>query len=406
MDQTYLKELIEEVNKRQGGVILNLDNSPSAVVLSIEKYNQLISNQQSANQQSAISESAISSSSFASNFADASLDKKAMEDKQQSANQTILVTGGAGYIGAHLVKQLLHAGYKVVVVDNLSTGKRENVPSQAIFLEGDLADVNFLRDVFSAHNISTVVHLSASIEVEESVKEPVKYFENNVLNSAKLLLVMDEFNVRKLIFSSTAAVYGEQKQQPISETALPKPNNPYGHSKLLAEQVIEYYCTHKQFTAVVFRYFNACGADFEGNIKATHESHLLAKVMQVAHGHVAQIVVNGADYHTPDGTCVRDYVHVLDIVGAHILALNKFGELKGFEVFNIGTGQGVSVLEIINATAEYLNKMIPMQMGERRAGDAEETVADAEKIKQYLGFKPMFSDLETIVKTAYKQSAN
>lgn len=389
MNQNYLKALIEEVNKRQGGVILNLDNSPSAVVLSIEKYNQLVS--VSANKQ--VREPAQQEISQFRN--------QSVSDLQ---NQTILVTGGAGYIGAHMVKQLLHAGFKVVVIDNLSTGKRENVPSQAIFLEGDLSNVNFLRDVFASHPIDVVVHLSASIEVEESVREPIKYFENNVLNTAKLLFVMEEMNVRHIVFSSTAGVYGEQKTQPILEQAPLRPNNPYGHSKLLAENVIEYYCKYKNFNAIVFRYFNACGADFEGNIKATHESHLLAKIMQVVNGKANQLFINGTDYQTNDGSCVRDFIHVLDIAGAHLLAVHKVYDLKGFNVYNVGTGRGISVLEMVNATAEYLNKMIPMEMGARRAGDAEETVADVGKIKQAFGFSPLFSDLETIIKTAYKQS--
>ena len=395
MNQNYLKELIEEVNKRQGGVILNLDNSPSAVVLSIEKYNQLISKQQTANQQTADSESANQQTAVS---------PSANQLIHQSANQTILVTGGAGYIGAHLVKQLLHTGFKVVVVDNLSTGKRENIPPEAKFLEGDLGEVNFLRDVFTTNKIDVVVHLSASIEVEESVKEPVKYFENNVLNTAKLLFVMEEMNVRQLIFSSTAGVYGEQTTQPIPETATLQPNNPYGHSKLLAENVLEYYCKYKNFNAIVFRYFNACGADFEGNIKATHESHLLAKIMQVVSGKLNQLYINGTDYRTNDGSCIRDYVHVLDIAGAHLLAIHKLPEFKGFNVYNVGTGRGISVLEMVNATAEYLNKMIPMEIGPRRAGDAEETIADVSKIKKDFGFSPLFSDLETIVKTAYKQT--
>jgi len=382
MDQNYLQQLIAEVKARDGGLILNMDGRPEAVVLSIDKYNQLISEVRSKNQEVREDQSQASSTLF--------------------KPKTVLVTGGAGYIGAHLARQLINAGHKVIIVDNLSAGKRENVPSEAKFIEGDSGDVNLLRDVFAAEKIDAVMHFAASIEVEESVREPGKYLENNAVNTARLLSVMDEAGVRNIIFSSTAAVYGEQSEA-IAESAAPRPANPYGYSKLIAEKIIKFYCEYKNFNAVVFRYFNACGSDFDGKITPTHESHLLAKVMQVIAGREEQLVINGSDYETHDGTCVRDYVHVLDIAAAHILALHGIGERAGFNVYNIGTGRGMSVLEMVNGVAETLNKMVPMQLGARRAGDPASLVADCSKIRSELGFAAKFSDLETIAKTAYRQ---
>jgi UDP-glucose 4-epimerase len=315
----------------------------------------------------------------------------------------ILVTGGAGYIGAHLARVLLKAGYEVVVFDNLSTGKRENVPAGAVFIEGDLADVNLLRDLFAATEFDAVMHMAASIEVEESVRFPEKYLENNTINTAKLLSVMAEAGVRKIIFSSTAAVYGEQEKIPITEKAQVHPNNPYGYSKLLAEKVIKYYSAYQDFKAIVFRYFNACGCDFDGQIQATHSSHLIPIVLDVAKGNRPYVLVNGDDYSTVDGTCVRDYVHVLDIAEAHVKALEKLDTGENFRIVNIGTGRGCSVKEVINNTSEIINRIIPMEIGSRRPGDAPATVADNTKLKRELGYEPKYSDLETIISTSWKQ---
>ena len=381
MDQNYLQELISEVKARGGGLILNVGEKPEAVVLSIDKYNELVSESRVKSQES--SQAQITSASF--------------------KPKTVLVTGGAGYIGAHLAKQLINAGNKVVILDNLSIGKRENVPIEAKFIEGDLADVNLLKDIFASEKIDAVLHLAASIEVEESVKEPVKYLENNAINTAGLLSAMDEAGVKTIIFSSTAAVSGEQAEQPILETALPNPYNPYGYSKYLAEQIIKYYSETRGFNSVIFRYFNACGSDFDGKIKATHDTHLLARIMRVVQGAEEILTVNGNDYDTHDGTCVRDYVHVLDIAAAHLMALNRMEKIRGFNIYNIGTGRGVSVLEMVNAVSESLNKMVPMEAGGRRPGDAPIAVADNNKIKTELGFEAKFSDLDTIAKTAYRQ---
>ena len=388
MDNTYLQELIFETQARGGGLILSLDSQPAVVVLSVEKYNQLLNGASALDNQGAVAE---------------------QEQTQYSMNmdkEKILVTGGAGYIGSHAARQLIAAGYDVVVLDNLSCGKRHNVPEGAKFVEGDLADLGLLRDLFAQENFDTVIHFAASIEVEESVKEPQKYFDNNVLNTAKLLGVMSEYAVRNIIFSSTAAVYGEPEKSPISESFKLAPINPYGYTKLLGERLIKYYCQYLGFSAVVFRYFNACGCDVDGAIEPTHHTHLFSNVMEVVLGKTQQINVFGDDYETFDGTCVRDYVHVLDIAGAHVAAIKHLGQGESYRVFNIGTGKGYSVLEIINKTAEVLNKIIPMQMAERRVGDPPALVADNSKLIQELGFKLKYSDLETIITTSYKQAEN
>ncbi len=363
MNTNEIQNIIQEANNRGGGLILNMDEKPAAVVLTIERYNQLLLGQ----------------------------------------TKTILVTGGAGYIGAHVVKELIKSGYLVVVVDNLSSGKKENIPDSCIFVEGDINNKEILRSIFSSYKIFGVMHFAASIEVEESVRDPQKYFKNNTQNTEILLETMLEFGVNKIIFSSTAAVYGNQEQIPIKETARLQPNNPYGYSKLLAERVIKYYSNFLGIKAIIFRYFNACGCDFDGQIQATHTTHLIPLVLKTALGKTSEIKVYGNDYNTKDGTCLRDYVHVLDISKAHVLALNNFLEGDNFKVYNIGTGKGCSVLEVINKTSEVLNKIIPMQMAPRRPGDAEATVADNSKITNELGFMPQYSDLDTIINTTLVQ---
>ena len=346
MDQNYLQQLITELKSRDGGLILNLDGKPEAVVLSIEKYNHLISNNTSLKQPTAGGQSANEPAA-------------AEESLEVFRQKTVLVTGGAGYIGAHVSRHLVNAGHNVIILDNLVSGTKDNLPSGAKFIEGDVGDFNLLRDIFASSKVDLVMHFAASIEVEESVKDPGKYLENNAVNTARLLAAMDEAGVRQIIFSSTAAVYGRQanQHQPIVETAPKTPENPYGHSKLIAEETIGYYCRHKEFTAVVFRYFNACGADFDGKIQTSHTSHLLAKLMQAVISRDTALTINGNDYSTHDGTAVRDYVHVLDIVGAHLVAMGKLPELNGFNDYNIGTGRGCSVLEMAGAVAETLNKI-------------------------------------------------
>jgi UDP-glucose 4-epimerase len=359
-----------------------MDGKPAAVVLSLEKYNQLLKPESKQ------------------------IDASETNMRREKPQLSVLVTGGAGYIGAHAAKLLLDSDHLVTIVDNLSSGKRENLDSRAVFYEGDISDRNFLRDVFAASRFDAVMHFAASVEVEESVREPEKYLNNNVFATGTLLSVMQEFGVKKIIFSSTASVYSETAPMPLSETSALKPASPYGYTKLLAEKLIKYYCHYSGFTGVIFRYFNACGCGYQGSIAATHQSHLLPVVMEVAEGLRPALIINGNDFPTQDGTCVRDYVHVMDIAEAHKLALEKMAEFSGQEspkIFNIGTGRGVSVREMAERVSDILNKIIPMEIGSRREGDGAITVADSSKLKDELGFEFRHSDLENIVKSAWEQ---
>lgn len=392
MDNSNLQELINETESRGGGLILNYQDKPAVVVLTVDRYNQLLNQ--------------IQPKAYADFPKEDATFNNADKSSNTGSKMKILITGGAGYIGSHAAREMLKAGYAVVVLDNLSAGKRQNVPDGAKFIEGDLLDTALLRDIFAQEKFDAVLHFAASIEVEESVRKPELYFENNVLNTAKLLSVMAEYGVKNIIFSSTCSLYGDQKIMPINEGAAIAPINPYGYSKFLAEKIIKYYCEFAGLRAVVFRYFNACGCDFDGDIIPTHSTHLLANVMDVAMGKKQSITVFGRDYETFDGTCVRDYVHVLDIAKAHLAALKRINEGDVFRVYNIGAGKGSSVLEIITRTAELLNKIIPMENGGRRAGDPPILVADNTKLKNELGYTLQHSDLDTIIATSWKQSQN
>jgi UDP-glucose 4-epimerase len=386
MDNFYLQELIEETNARGGGLLLNFQDKPAVVVLSIDRYNLLLNQMQNTNMFGGEQTAVLTQTRPAQNL----------------VKQKVLVTGGAGYIGGHLVRELIKAGYEVVVLDNLSTGRKENIDNKAVFVEGDLADVNLLKDIFSANKFEAVFHMAASLEVEESVQKPVEYLENNVANIIKLLSVMSESGVKKIIFSSSAAVYGEPERVPISETSPLRPKNPYGSNKLLSERLIKYFCEYLGFKAVAFRYFNACGFDVQARILPTHQSHLIYKVMQVAKGAQPCLEVFGNDYPTSDGTCIRDYVHVLDIVLPHILALQKMDNMEKFEIFNIGTGRGSSVAEVVTCASEVINKIIPMEVAPRRAGDPAELIADNSKLLNELGYELKYSSLENMLATSWE----
>lgn len=317
-------------------------------------------------------------------------------------NNKVLVTGGAGYIGSHLVNELVAQGFSVTILDNLSTGKRENINTAAKFIEGDLSDKNLLAKIFAEGDFGGVFHMAASLEVEESVREPKKYFQNNVENSINLVDAMMESSCKKIIFSSSAAVYGETDNAPVSETSKLNPNNPYGANKLLTEQILKYYSDYLGIQAVAFRYFNACGSAPGTKIKSSHSTHLVHNVIEVARGAKPALKVFGSDYPTPDGTCIRDYVHVLDIVQPHILAFKKADQLNKFEIINIGTGKGSSVKEVAGTAAKVLNKEIPIEMSGRRAGDAIQTVANNKKMLEVLGYTPEHSSMENIIKTAWE----
>ncbi len=383
MDEKLLIELIEEAQKRGGGLILNMGDTPRAVVLSVDAYTELLSGRSG----DLLFTGTVDSSHL-------------LADKEMP--MTVLVTGGAGYIGAHVVHEALAQGYSVVVLDNLSTGKREHVPQGAAFIEGDVRDANLLRDIFAQYAITAVVHLAALLEVQESVEKPVLYFETNVLATTQLLEVMQEVGVKRILFASTAAVYGMQNAGTFTEGSPCAPTNPYGSSKLLAEQVLRYFSEYAGMTVTILRFFNVAGTHKDWGVRDTHErAHLIPVVIDVAKGKNLLLSVFGEDYETADGTCVRDYVHVYDIARAHLLVLAQKQDTQ-FEIYNVGTGHGASVREVVQVAAEVTGRMIPMEVGSRRPGDDAERVADPTKIKNALGFVATHSSLEEIIESAWK----
>ncbi|AGB42261.1 UDP-glucose-4-epimerase [Halobacteroides halobius DSM 5150] len=317
------------------------------------------------------------------------------------SNETVLVVGGAGYIGSHQVKMLDEQGYNVVVYDNLSKGYRDLVTVNN-FIKGDLADKNTLREVFEEYDIDAVMHFAAFIEVGESVKDPAKYYRNNVVNVINLLDVMLEYNVNNFIFSSTAAVYGEPEEIPIKENQKKDPINPYGKSKFMVEQVLEDYDQGYGLKYTCFRYFNASGADESGKIGEKHnpETHLIPLVLQTALGERDEIYIFGTDYDTRDGTCIRDFVHVNDLADAHIKGLERLFSGGESEVFNLGSGEGYSVKEIIDKAIEITGINFKVVEDDRRPGDPAVLIADSSRAREILNWKPKYN-LSDIIKTAW-----
>jgi UDP-glucose-4-epimerase GalE len=317
-------------------------------------------------------------------------------------SKTILVTGGAGYIGSHACKALARAGFRPVAYDSLVNGHREAVRWGPL-VEADLADADRLRDTFSRFDIAAVMHFAAFAYVGESVSRPELYFRNNVANSLSLLECMRTEGVRHIVFSSTCATYGVPEQVPISESAPQRPVNPYGESKLMVERMLHWFGSAHGFTHAALRYFNAAGADPEGEIGEDHrpETHLIPLVLEAALGLRPQIDIFGTDYPTPDGTAVRDFIHVQDLAEAHVQALELL--LKGglSITVNLGTGTGHSVREVIAAVERITGHRIPRRESSRRAGDPPVLVADASRARELLGWQPRLSDLDTIVKTAW-----
>jgi len=315
----------------------------------------------------------------------------------------ILIIGGAGYIGSQVNKFLNEKGYQTVVFDNFSKGHRESVKWGELY-EGDLGNIEDLRNVFKKYQIEVVLNFAAFIEVGESVKEPEKYYWNNVVNTLNLLKVMKEFNVDKIIFSSTAATFGNPEYTPIDENHPQSPINPYGMTKLMIENIFKDYQKAYGLKFVVFRYFNACGADEGGEIGEWHEpeSHLIPLIMQAALGKREEIKIFGTDYQTEDGTCIRDYVHVSDLAQAHWLGLEKLlnGDQGGF--YNLGNGKGFSVRQVIESVKKISQKDFKVTEAERRAGDPGVLVASGEKAKRELGWNPKFLEIDDIVKTAWE----
>jgi len=317
----------------------------------------------------------------------------------------ILVTGGAGYIGSVVVEELLRAGYAVTIYDNLSKGHRASVPPESQFVEGDLLNEKLLTDTLSNGRIEAVIHLAASSLVGESVYEPAQYYRNNVVAGLTLLAAMRATNVSRLVFSSTAAVYGEPLKQPIEEDDPPKPTNPYGQSKLAFEGALHWYGPAYNLRFASLRYFNAAGATERCGEMHEPETHLIPIVLQVAAGKRSHVDVYGDDYPTPDGTCVRDYIHVIDLAPAHVLALSAISERS--RIFNLGCGgDGYSVKQVIDVAREVTGKEIPVRMAQRRAGDPAVLIASSERIKNELGWKPEFQDLRAVIGSAWRWQQN
>ena len=317
---------------------------------------------------------------------------------------TVLIIGGAGYIGSHVTSMLRAKGYRTLVYDNLSTGHKELVSGP--FIYGDILETERLEDVFASHHIDAVIHLAAKSLVPESFAKPLFYYENNISGTLNILKIMLQYGVDKILFSSTASVYGSPQKMPVTEEYPLNPDNVYGFTKLAIERMINDASKIHGFSYFVLRYFNAAGADLEGRFGELHvpETHIIPKVLDVALGDESHIVVYGMDYDTPDGTCIRDYIHIVDIADAHIRAIEWLLEREpdgtGLAL-NVGSGKGFSVLDVIKMAREITGREIPIVEGGRREGDPPKLVASYEKIKSILGWEPKHSDLETIIRTAW-----
>jgi len=315
----------------------------------------------------------------------------------------ILVTGGAGYIGSHTVQCLLDHNHHVVVLDNLSTGHKKLILSP-YFVQGNIADRALIMDTLKKHHIDAVMHFSAFAYVGESVENPEKYYQNNVNGTLQLLSAMREADVHQFVFSSTCATYGIPAEVPITENCPQAPVNPYGQTKLMVEHMLKDFSAAYPLRYVALRYFNAAGAHPNGHIGESHdpETHLLPLVLQAAKGERPHISVFGTDYDTPDGTCIRDYIHVWDLADAHRLALDYLQAGGTSDVFNLGTENGYSVREVIKVAEAVTGKTIPIVEGERRAGDPPRLVASAKKAKTVLGWQPQYNELNPIMETAWQ----
>lgn len=314
---------------------------------------------------------------------------------------TVLVTGGAGYIGSHVVSLLGEAGKKIVILDNLSTGRKENVLFGTL-IEGDLSDHDLVRKVIKEHKIEAVMHFAGSIVVPESVTNPLKYYQNNTDNSFNLIKICVEEGVKKFIFSSTAAVYGMPAGGVASESTPTNPINPYGRSKLMTEWMLEDAAKAHDFRYVALRYFNVAGASSTGKIgqSTPRATHLIKTAAEVVTNKREKMFIFGTDYSTKDGTCIRDYIHVDDLSQAHLDALAYLDQGGKSEILNCGYGRGFTVKEVLDEVEKLIARKINVEMGPRREGDAEELISEALKIKTVLAWKPRYNDLSYIVKTA------
>lgn len=322
----------------------------------------------------------------------------------------ILVTGGAGYIGSFMVKRLLDDGHGVVIADSLERGHESVLDSRAVFKKGNLLEKDFIADLFSQGAYDCVIHFAAYIAVGESMQKPGVYFRNNVFTTVSLLEAMKENNCKNFIFSSTGTVYGSPKVNPIPETHEKNPENPYAESKYMVEKILHWYYEVHGIGSAILRYFNASGAALDGTLGEDHdpETHLIPNAIKAALAN-SEFYLYGDDYDTKDGTCVRDYIHVLDLIEAHVLTLKKLQEKNDEYIFNVGTGRGLTNKEVIVAIKKTSGIDFPVKIEPRRPGDVAVTIADPKKIKEETGFETKHSDLESIIKTAWewhKRNAN
>ncbi|WP_313467189.1 UDP-glucose 4-epimerase GalE [Carnobacterium sp.] len=317
---------------------------------------------------------------------------------------TVLVLGGAGYIGSHAVDQLVDRGYQVAVVDNLQTGHQESIPENVHFYQGDIRDKAFLSQVFEKETIEGVMHFAANSQVGESMREPLLYFNNNVQGTQVTLEVMQQYGVKNIVFSSSAATYGEPTEIPIMETAETHPESPYGETKLMMEKMLKWCDQAYGMRFVALRYFNVAGAKWNGSIGEDHdpETHLVPLILQTALGQREELAIFGDDYATPDGTCIRDYVHVVDLIDAHILALEYLKAGNESNIFNLGSSTGFSVKELVEAARQVTGKEIPAKIEPRRAGDPSTLIASSKKAQTILGWNPKFPDVKDIISSAWQ----
>ena len=315
----------------------------------------------------------------------------------------VLVCGGAGYIGSHTVYELIERGHSVVVVDSLIKGHKAAVHNDAKFYLGDIRDEEFMDKVFKENNIDAVIDFAAFSLVGESVNEPFKYYENNVYGTLKLLETMERAGVKKIVFSSTAATYGEPENDIIVESDKTNPTNPYGETKLTVEKMLKWADNAYGIKFVALRYFNAAGAHISGKIGEDHspETHLIPIILQTALGQREKMFIFGDDYDTPDGTCVRDYIHVTDLADAHIKALEKLFKTNESGIYNLGNGKGFSVKEVIEKAKKVTGKDFKVEIEARRSGDPSTLIASSEKAIKELGWKPKFNTLDKIIETAW-----
>lgn len=321
---------------------------------------------------------------------------------------SVLILGGAGYIGSHAVYQLIDQGKKVVVIDNLQTGHKEAIHPKATFYEGDIRDLHFLQSVFQKEPIESVIHFAANSLVGESMEKPLDYFDNNVYGTQTLLQAMVEHDVKNIVFSSTAATYGEPEEVPITEEMETKPTNTYGETKLTMEKMMRWCEEAHGIKYVSLRYFNVAGARETGEIGEDHrpETHLIPIILEVALEQREHITIFGDDYDTPDGTCIRDYIHVEDLIEAHLLALDYLQNGGESDIFNLGSNQGFSVKEMVDAARQVTGHKIPAQIGERRPGDPSTLIASSEKAKNILKWNPTRTSITKIIEDAWNWHRN